>query len=65
MSNVIFYTKSLKPTLQIFTILIGFSLLFIYFYWDIFDLLSVASGEGNGNPLQYSYLENPMGRGAW
>ena len=22
-------------------------------------------GEGNGNPLQYSYLENPMGRGAW
>ena len=22
-------------------------------------------GEGNGNPLQYSYLENPMNRGAW
>ena len=22
-------------------------------------------GEGNGNPLQYSYLGNPMGRGAW
>ena len=21
-------------------------------------------GEGNGNPLQYSYLENPMERGA-
>ena len=21
--------------------------------------------EGNGNPLQYSYLENPMNRGAW
>ena len=21
--------------------------------------------EGNGNPLQYSYLENLMGRGAW
>ena len=21
-------------------------------------------GEGNGNPLQYSYLENPMGGGA-
>ena len=21
--------------------------------------------EGNGNPLQYSCLENPMGRGAW
>ena len=22
-------------------------------------------GEGNGNPLQYSYLENSMDRGAW
>ena len=22
-------------------------------------------GEGNGNPLQYSYLENPMNGGAW
>ena len=22
-------------------------------------------GEGYGNPLQYSYLENPMDRGAW
>ena len=25
----------------------------------------VGSGEGNGTPLQYSCLENPMGRGAW
>ena len=23
------------------------------------------SGEGNGNPLQYSVLENSMDRGAW
>ena len=22
-------------------------------------------GEGSGNPLQYSCLENPMDRGAW
>ena len=21
--------------------------------------------KGNGNPLQYSYLENPIDRGAW
>ena len=21
--------------------------------------------KGNGNPLQYSYLGNPMNRGAW
>ena len=24
-----------------------------------------SPGEGNSNPLQYSYLENPMDRGAW
>ena len=24
-----------------------------------------CSGEGHGNPLQYSCLEKPMGRGAW
>ena len=27
--------------------------------------LGRSSGEGYGNPLQYSYLENPMDRGAW
>ena len=24
-----------------------------------------SPGGGNGNPLQYSFLENPMDRGAW
>ena len=24
-----------------------------------------SPGEGHGNPLQYSFLENPMDRGAW
>ena len=24
-----------------------------------------SSGEGNGNPLQYSCLENPTDKGAW
>ena len=37
---------------------------------DIRDLGSIpgsgrSSEEGKGNPLQYSCLENPMGRGAW
>ena len=27
--------------------------------------LGRSPGEGNGNSLQYSCLENPMGRGAW
>ena len=24
-----------------------------------------SPGEGNGNPLKYSCMENPMDRGAW
>ena len=37
---------------------------------DIRDAGSVpglgrSPGEGHGNPLQYSCLENPMDRGAW
>ena len=27
--------------------------------------LGKSPGEGNGNPLQYSYLENIMDTGAW
>ena len=27
--------------------------------------LGRSPGEGNGNPLQYSCLENPMNGGAW
>ena len=36
------------------------SLLFISFVYS-----SVNVGEGNGTPLQYSRLENPIDRGAW
>ena len=28
-------------------------------------VISNTNGEGNGTPLQYSCLENPMDRGAW
>ena len=27
--------------------------------------LGRSAGGGHGNPLQYSYLENPLDRGAW
>ena len=27
--------------------------------------LGRSPGEGNGNPLQYSCLENPLDRGTW
>ena len=29
------------------------------------ERLEISSREGNGNPLQYSCLENPMDGGAW
>ena len=28
-------------------------------------VLGRSPGGGNGNPLQYPFLENPMDRGAW
>ena len=31
----------------------------------LFDVTKLRLREGNGNPLQYSCLENPMGGGAW
>jgi len=30
-----------------------------------YGLGNMKIGEGNGNPLQYSCLGNPMDRGAW
>ena len=43
------------------------------FYWvlifkeftDLAITMFCSPGEGNDNPLQYSWLENPMDRGAW
>ena len=32
---------------------------------DSIPVLGRSPGEGNGNPLQYTCLENPMDRGAW
>ena len=31
----------------------------------LIPVLGGSPGEGNGNPLQYSCLENPMDRGVW
>ena len=34
-------------------------------WWHLIVCLMCIFGEGNGNPFQYSCLENPMGGGAW
>ena len=42
-------------------------ILLVLFYWLLLSYkeLSICIGEGNGNRLQYSCLENPMDGGAW
>ena len=36
------------------------------FFIDVYLCIFILTiGEGNGNPLQYSCLENPMDGGAW
>ena len=43
----------------------------IWSFWKVPTPLNInyafmnKSGEGNGTPLQYFYLENLMDRGAW
>ena len=34
-------------------------------YYFLYFLSKQEFGEENGNPLQYSCLENPVDRGAW
>ena len=52
------------------------SVIEVYWLWDqlllawpstleYLAILASKRGEGNGNPLQYSCLENPTDRGAW
>ena len=43
----------------------SFAIIFSHSEDYLFTLLIVSFGEGNGTPLQYSCLENPMDGGAW
>jgi len=61
------------PAVFRFVSLIFCFLHFVYYFADkgvlvkamVFPVVMYGCGEGNGNPLQYSCLENPMGGGAW
>ena len=44
---------------------VSFAIIFSHSNGCLFTLLIVSLGEGNGTPLQYSCLENPMDGGAW
>ena len=44
----------------------AFSKFSLYIWkFSLYILLKPSFGEGNGSPLQYSCLENPMDGGAW
>ena len=46
-------------------IYLGFSFLLVTLYNFNLHPAYPSFGEGNGNPLQYSCLKNPMDGGAW
>ena len=53
-----------------YTFLYLYMCVYIYTYYNMGDLglipgLERSLGEGNGYPLQYSYLKHSMDRGAW
>ena len=51
--------------LKYFTFSTNLNLSHIYGFIAIKLFVMFLCGEGNGTPLQYSCLENPMDRGAW
>ena len=66
-----FSSKSLIVSGLMFRSLIHFEFTFVYGVRECSNFIHLhvaiqfSPGEGNGNPLQYSCLENPMDRGAW
>ena len=61
-----FYPKYLVGSTPIFSTVYYIQMtLYIDFYIKKVYTVSCLKGEGNGTPLQYSCLENPMDRGAW
>ena len=70
------FTATLFPAFQ-FNSVLWFYFIYLLFFWSIVASICNAGGagsipglgrspgEGNGNPLQYSCLGNPMDRGSW
>ena len=64
--NYVWLYRSLSD-LYIFPENIKIEIYFLIVYFSRFfsDLCNNITEEGNGTPLQYSCLENPMDGGAW
>ena len=59
------YRYPISPTLFVKGIVLSPLMPFWYPSCNSFDHMYEDFGEGNGTPLQYSCLENPMDGGAW
>ena len=57
--------KSIELLIQFLCISVWIVFVTFLQFYRISSPYSISSGEGNGTPLQYSCLENPMDGGAW
>ena len=62
-----FLSLSFMSTCMLTTILLSTCMLMtiVNIQFLLIRFLAISFGEGNGTPLQYSCLENPMDGGAW
>ena len=54
-----------KIFLLCLSVIYNYAFTFLHFILIHLEFIPVYHGEGNGTPLQYSCLENPMDGGAW
>ena len=59
---LITYSDTVCACMQGHVAIVVYLLSFVWLFWDP---IVYSPREGNGTPLQYSCLENPMDRGAW
>ena len=60
-----FFFGQFCPVLLLFSGERVYQLLYYFGELGLIPELGRSPGKGNGNPLQYSCLENSMDRGAW
>ena len=62
--SMVFYFHFLNEMVSFDELISYVNITYQHFSVHVMLLIS-CKGEGNGNPLQYFCLENPMNRGAW
>ena len=51
--------------MYVYIYIVFFEFFSVIVYYKLLNIVPCGIGEGNGNPLQDSFLENSMDRGAW